>query len=133
MKKICRNCHFLSKELNSDRVYKFSLNPQEREKAKETPQEIIPPQFALNCHMGVWDEGLSGVSVDRNTILNFESRTTSCFFFPYHSAMLFDSARELQKRAAEHEELKRSNFYTRVGLYVASAALLFTALVEYFK
>jgi len=133
MKKICRNCHFLSKELNSDRVYKSSLSPQEREKAKETPQEVISTHYALNCYMGIWDEGLTGVAVDRNAVINLESRSSSCFFFPYHSAMLFDSARELQKRAAEYEELKRSNFYTRVGLYVASAALFFTALVEYFK
>lgn len=136
MKQVCRNCHFLSKEhreWNSDRIYKSSLTPQEREKAKETPQEIIPAYFTLNCYMGVWDEGLSGVAVDRNAVINLESRTSSCFFFPYNSAMLFDSVRELQKRAAEYEELKRSNSYTRAGLWIASGALALTALVEYLK
>ena len=47
--------------------------------------------------------------------------------------MQFDAARELQKRAAEHEEMKRSNFYTRVGLWVAAGALAINALVAYLK
>ena len=47
--------------------------------------------------------------------------------------MLFDAARELQKRESENRQLKKSNFYTRIGLWVASGALALNALVEFLK
>jgi len=47
--------------------------------------------------------------------------------------MLFDAARELQKRDNEHKELKRSNLYTRIGLWVAAGALGISALIEVLK
>jgi len=47
--------------------------------------------------------------------------------------MLFDAARELQKRADETRQLRRSNFYTRIGLWVAAGALAINALVAYLK
>jgi hypothetical protein len=134
MKPVCRNCHFLTKELreeNTGRVVSFSLNQQERDKAARTPQDMMPAYYSLNCHMGVWDEGLSGAGVDRSTIVSLESRASTCFFFPYHPAMLFDAARELQKRTSEYENLKRSNLYTRIGLWVAAGALAVNALVAY--
>jgi len=83
--------------------------------------------------MGVWDEGVSGSIKERNSIVNLVPRTSSCFFFPYHPAMLFDAARELQKRADETRQLRRSNFYTRIGLWVAAGALAINALVAYLK
>jgi len=81
--------------------------------------------------MGVWDEGVS-VPSDRNTVLN-ANRGSTCFFFPYNPAMLFTAAKELQKRSSENQQLKRSNFYTRVGLWVAAAALALNALIELLK
>lgn len=82
--------------------------------------------------MGVWDEGLGG-SDERNRTINVISRASGCFFFPHHPAMLFDAARELQKRADENKQMRRSNFYTRVGLWVAAGALAVDAVVAYFK
>jgi len=136
MRPICRHCHFLAKryrEENTGRLLVFSLDQQEREKAKSAPDEMIPPHYSLNCYMGVWDEGVSGSTRERNSTVNLVSRATGCFFFPYHAAMLFDAARELQKRATENEHLKRSNLYTRIGLWVAAGALAVSALVEYLK
>lgn len=136
MKPICRNCHFLSKEHqeeNTGRVLVFTLNAQEREKAANAPQEMIAPHYSLKCHLGVWDESISGQTQERASKVNRVPRGSSCFFFPYHPAMLFDAARELQKRVDENKRMKRSNFYTRVGLWVAAGALAVNALVAYLK
>ncbi len=136
MKPICCHCHFLAKEYreeNTGRVLAFSLNKQEREKAALATQEMVDTHYSLNCHMGVWDEGVSCSTEERNSIINLVPRASGCFFFPYHPAMLFDAARELQKRADENRQLKRSNFYTRIGLWVAAGALAVSALVEYLK
>jgi hypothetical protein len=136
MQTVCRNCHFLSKEHreeNTGRVLTFSLNAQEREKAAKAPQEAIPPYYSLNCHLGVWDEGISGQTQERHSTINLVPRASGCFFFPYHPAMLFDAARELQKRADENQQMRRSNLYTRIGLWVAAGALAVNALVAYLK
>lgn len=136
MKPICRHCHFLAKEYreeNTGRVLKFSLTKLERENAALSPQEVVAAHYSLNCHMGVWDEGVSGSKQERNSVINVTPRASSCFFFPYHPAMLFEAARELQKRADENRQMKRSNLYTRIGLWVAAGALAISALVEYLK
>ena len=135
MKAVCRNCHFLSKEHrnNAGQVFTVSLTQQEREKAVKEPNEIISSHYSLNCNMGVWDEGVSGSIQDRNSAINLTKRDSNCFFFPHHPAMLFDAARELQKRDNEYKELKRSNLYTRIGLWVAAGAFAISALVEVLK
>ncbi|OGT17083.1 MAG: hypothetical protein A3J49_16040 [Gallionellales bacterium RIFCSPHIGHO2_02_FULL_57_16] len=121
------------REENTGRALVFSLNKQEREKAALAPHEVVATYYSLNCHMGVWDEGVSGSIQERNTMINLTPRASSCFFFPYHPAMLFDAARELQKRADENRQMKRSNLYTRIGLWVAAGALAVSALVEALK
>jgi len=134
MKSICRNCHFFAKEYreeNTGRALVFSLSKQERDKAALEPQEMVARHYSLNCHMGVWDEGISGSTEERNSIINLVPRASGCFFFPYHPAMLFDAARELQKRADEYRQMKKSNLYTRLGLWAAAGALAFSAFVEY--
>jgi hypothetical protein len=135
MKKICRHCHFLAKEHRDEtgRVYSCSLSQEEREKLQETPEEAVSGYYTMNCHMGVWDEGVGGSKEERNSIINLISRDSDCFFFPYHPAMLFPAAQELQKRAQEHSQLKRSNMYTRIGLWVAAGALAVNALVQLLK
>jgi hypothetical protein len=47
--------------------------------------------------------------------------------------MLFDAARELQKRDQENRELKRSYFYTQIGLFIAAAGLFIDACVAWFS
>jgi hypothetical protein len=136
MKRICRNCHFLSKEYrdpSTGNPLVFSLTEREREKAESAPSEVVATHYALNCHMGIWDEGVSGSTQDRDTIINRTLRSRSCFFIPHRPAMLYTAAKELQKREAEHENMRRSNRYTRIGLYVAAGALCVNAIVQYFK
>ncbi len=94
---------------------------------------MVSSHYALNCYMGVWDEGVSGSIEERNTIINLATRKTGCFFFLHHPDMLFKAAQELQKRAEENQQLKRAHVYTRLGLWVAAGALAINALVEFFK
>ena len=136
MKEICRNCHFLSKEYreaNTGRALVFNLTQLDREKVAQTPDEDMFKPYSLNCHMGVWDEGVMGGVKERDTMINLTPRASSCFFFLYNPAMLFDAAKELQKRQDETKQLKKSNFHTRVALWVAAGALAFNALVEFLK
>ena len=135
MKKTCRHCHFLAKEHRNETgaVHSFSLSKEEREKAANTPEEAVPSYYAMSCHMGVWDEGVADSREGRNEVINLINRDSGCFYFPHQPAMLFPAARELQKRAEEYSQLKRSNMYTRIGLWVAAGALAISALVEVFK
>lgn len=136
MKTICRNCHFLAKEYreeNTGRPLSFSLSESERELVRSDPNNAVKDRYSLKCHVGVWDEGVSQLPGGRDRTLNVTVRKESCFFFPYNPAMLFDAARELQNRENENRQLKRSNMYTRIGLWIAAGALVANAVITYFK
>ncbi|CAH0354045.1 hypothetical protein AQB9606_03447 [Aquabacterium sp. CECT 9606] len=83
--------------------------------------------------MGVWDEAVSGAAIDRQKVILQTERRRQCFHFPNHSGMLYQAAKELQRRQSENEQLKRSNLYTRVGLWVAAGALVLNVVVEFLK
>ena len=135
MKQICRNCHFLCKENIDDagKVYKNLITEREREKVKKGEINFISDHYSLNCYLGVWDEGVIPGKQNRLNIVNGIKRNGECFFFPYNQKMLFKAAEELQKRKQENEQLKRSNLYTRIGLWIAAIGLLLTAIVFYYK
>lgn len=136
MKAICRNCHFLAKEHreeNTGRALSFSLDESERKLMQSDSAHAVKNFYSLKCQLGVWDEGVSQPPGGRDVTVNMTPRKNSCFFFPYHSAMLFDAARDLQKREDENRQLKRSNMYTRIGLWVAAVALAANAVIAYFK
>jgi len=124
MKNICQHCHFLSKE---DRPHSFSLTKVEREDL-----EKIPSYYALKCWMGVWDEGVAPHSISREQTISKVNRKNACFFWPYHPNMLFKAAEVLQSRESANEQMKRSNLYTRIGLWVAAIGLLFGAFIKLF-
>jgi len=79
--------------------------------------------------MGVWDEGINHGKEQRLYRVNEISRHNKCFFFPYDRNMLFDAAKELRKRERENSQLKKSNMYTRIGLWVTALALLANAVI----
>lgn len=136
MKQICRNCHFLSKEIREDntgRVLSFSVTASEREQAQHGNIDFIGDHYCLKCHHGVWDEGVSPGKENRLKIVNETKGKRECFFWPYNSAMLFQAAEELQKREQENEQLKRSNLYTRIGLWIAAIGLILSAFVSLLK
>lgn len=132
-KLICRDCIFLAKDIREDnngRVLTFSVKKDEREKAKKGDVNFIKDRYCLNCHMGVWNEGVSPGKERRLERVNEINRRNECFFFPYHPDMLFVAAKELQKREQENKQLKRSNLYTRIGLLISAIALFTNAIVN---
>jgi hypothetical protein len=134
MKTICRNCHFLAKrEDNTGRPLTFALTEAERLAVESDPDHAIKDHFSIKCQLGVWDEGVAKPTDSRDVTLNKVQRKNACFFFPYHPAMLFEAAKELQARQDENRQLKRSNMYTRIGLWIAAGALAVDAIVTYFK
>jgi hypothetical protein len=43
---------------------------------------------------------------------------------------MFTAAKELQKRQQEYKQLKKSNMYTRIGLWIAASALFANVIIE---
>lgn len=113
MKKICRNCHFLSKEIpepNTGRHLAFTLSQWERDDFKKGNFNKINDNFSLRCHIGVWDEGAASIKDKREAIINKINREDKCFFYPYMPGMLFNPAEILQKRSQENKELKKHTY-----------------------
>jgi hypothetical protein len=136
MKTICRNCHFLAKEYreeNTGRPLSFTLSASERTAVESDPEHAVKDHFSLKCQLGVWDEGVAKPTDSRDVTLNKAQRKNACFFFPHHPAMLFEAAKELQARQDANRQLKQSNSYTRVGLWIAAGALAADAIVTYFS
>ena len=136
MKAICRNCHFLAKECREEvtgRAHSFPLSESERKLVQSDPAHAVNQRYSLNCHLGVWDEGLSQPPGGRDVTINETPRGHSCFFFPYNPAMLFPAAKELQKRQEENRQLKKSYLYTQIGLWIAVMALIANVVIAYFK
>lgn len=135
MKEICRNCHFLAKEVRegTGSVLSSSVSINERATVKAGEIDFLKSHYGLKCQMGVWDEGVAPGKEDRLERINTTNRADKCFFFPHDPGMMFSAAIELQKRAQENRQLKNSNMYTRVGLGIAALALLIDAAVSLFK
>ncbi|EGR1425936.1 hypothetical protein D8X77_22180 [Vibrio vulnificus] len=132
MKKNCKNCHFLASEYSStgsEFTNSFSLVQRDDiEKLKGNP---LKGHYVAKCHLGVWREGATQ-SPDFYSIV-VKAKRTNCFFYPYQENMLFKAAEKLQQRQQENAQLKRSNMYTRIGLFIAAIGLIFNALVNYVK
>ena len=136
MKNICRNCHFLAKEYREQGTAytaTHSFNEADRRALESDPEHVVTAPSSIKCYLGVWDEGVAEPGESRDVVLNKTPRKNTCFFFPYHPAMLFEAAKELQARQQQNRQLKESNMYTRIGLYVAAGALVANVLVTYFK
>lgn len=135
MKEICRHCHFLAKEFRtgSGAVSSSTVSVDERAAAAAGEVDFFKSHYGLKCQMGVWDEGVAPGKENRLERINTTIRTDKCFFFPHDPGMMFAAAIELQKRDQENRQLKKSNTYTRIGLWIAASALLINAAVNLLK
>ncbi len=132
MKHVCTNCHFLAKdyrEQNTGRVLSFSISKKERDMAIQGNVDFLNEEYCLKCHKGVWDEGISNDSKNRIHSVTAIKRKDKCFFYLYDPCMMFSAAEKLQKREQENRQIKISNIYTRVGLWVAAFALFVNAII----
>ncbi len=134
MKHNCNNCHFLSKEYvedNTGRRLNFAVSEEDRKQIEIQKKNPIKAWYSTECHMGVWREGAT--KKENFFELVVKKKRNNCFFFPYQGDMQFKAAEVLQKREQDNKELKQSNMYTRIGLWVAAGALLLNALINCLK
>ncbi len=112
---------------NGEICYPFSeADRKSIEKLKSNP---LKSHYSAKCYMGVWREGATSQD-------DFYSKTVllkrnNCFFYPHQSDMMFKAAEVLQQRAQENKELKMSNMYTRIGLWIATGALLLNVVINW--
>lgn len=136
MKRHCLNCHFLCRsyrEENTGRELKSSLNEEIRESLETDPVGYDRGWYLLQCHMGVWDEGVSPVATAEDAVLFLQERGYSCFFIPYRKSMLFPAATEIQKREQENRQLKKTNTYTAIGLWLAGIGLILNGIMALYQ
>ena len=129
MKKICRNCHFLNKTVRSDKgdTHVLSWNTDDRATGQ------IKNHYSASCYLGVWDTGIDP-SLNKNlTEIIDKDRKDICFFMENRPGMSFQAAKILQKRNSQNAQLKKSNLYTQIGLWIAALALLANVIVTIFK
>ncbi len=135
--KICRNCHFLIKNL---REFEFanSLSMEERIKCKNEDFSFLREKHgeSLECSHLVWSEGLPGhESPDYNSLINQINRKDGCFYFKYRPGMLIPAAKELEKRKSDLYQLRKDRRLTEIGLIISGSALalnLIWELIKYF-
>lgn len=128
----CLNCHFLAKDYmnHSSCVHQFSLREKERNYFKKNNLDEINKlcdMFSLNCHMGVWDFGAGTRKKDLYNIVARVNRKNKCFYIPFEDGMLFKGAIEVQKRQNEIDQLKKTNRFSVIGLFLVGAGLVFNS------
>lgn len=127
MSKSCRECHFATKEYRGPGTahFEFSLTSEDRR-----PDAQLAEHYSRKCLKGVWDEGLSMSKDAVQSELARTDREHGCFFFPFQPSMLFPAAAELQKRAVENTQMKRTNLYAVLGLWLAAIGLIASVVVS---
>lgn len=83
--------------------------------------------------MGVWDTGINPSLNEELAYIIDTNRKENCFFLEENSGMSFQAAKTLQERRHQNEQLKRSNLYTRLGLWIAAIALFANVIVQIYK
>ena len=134
MKNNCANCHFFSKMTllkNNERLCDTINNKERDALIKKDEKPRTHTDSILTCYKGVWDEGIDKIDNFSEFIIN--KKRNNCFFYPYQNNMLFKAADELQKRQQESSRMLKSNLYTRLGLWIASGALLLNAIIAWLK
>ena len=136
MNRNCLNCHFLCeshREENTGRELKFALDEDIRTSLRNDPVGYDRGWYSLNCHMGVWDEGVNPIASHEDETLFSQDRGYSCFFIRYKKSMLFPAAIEIQKREESNRQLRRSHTFTVIGLWLAGLGLILNALVAIYN
>ena len=121
----CRNCHFCTKlVLTPFGEETQPLSTEERNTLDLSRSSGLNPHF--QCAQGIWcyahgTEERFGEFVDR-------LRGESCFYTRVKPGVSVDAAKMLQDREAAIGELKRSYRFTQIGLWIAAAALVVSAV-----
>lgn len=113
----CSNCHFLVKVgPDSTRVH---WNHEERMKRQ------VDSVWSLECAKGVWSVGIAPDLRESVPDLIMQHRPFGeCFFTFYQEGMSNSCAEDLERRQAEHREMKWSHRYTQIALTISALALV---------
>jgi len=128
MKQTCRNCHFLSKEhrtKDGSNVFSWSIEDRSNGKVKDL--------YAPCCSYEVWDAAIDPSLNEMLTKIIDQKRKDFCFFIEFKPGMSYQAAKILQDRISQNKQLKKSNLFTQIGLWIAAFALLANVLVTLFK
>lgn len=117
---------------NNSHAIVYTVNAEGRKILRDNPVGFDRMAYSLNCHMGVWDEGVCPVDISEDSNLFSQDRGNDCFFIPYKKLMLLPASIELQKRGDTNRRIMTSYKLTIAGLLIASRGLLLNALVALF-
>ncbi len=129
MKETCKNCHFLVKNYRDRQGKSYDFFWDKNDLANEK----ISDHYSPSCSLGVWDAGIDpSLNNKLKEILN-KDRKDFCFFIKKHPGMSIQAAKLLQERSAQYTQLKRTNIYTQIGLWIAAIALVANVFVAIAK
>lgn len=136
--KACVNCHFFvaTHRTKDGREMVDSPDKETRERVRNKDFSWVSRkrlQRNLQCHLGVWDEGISRPSEgdqERYEQYVCRDREDECFFWEHTEGMSMDAAERLQKREENREKFWERNRWVRWGAYAAIAAVTLDALIR---
>ena len=133
-KQSCIRCHFfINTTIGGDNTRWISgAEESHRKKALENDFSWKSGNRSLNCHLGVWDEGVGSIETNLRERLLI-NRRNKCFFWEYDPKMLLPAAIELQKRSDEYRQASKTRILMIIGLWIAGFGLLLTAFLGIYK
>ena len=139
MKKNCQKCHFLShaRALLGVSGHRWtSWRQDEREHRMPLPRPSEKEVPLEGCYKGIWKEmvdqfgdGLPGGVNSADRVL-LQERGDSCFFVEYREGMSFEAAEDLFRLGYDNRQLKKSYFYTQLGLAVAAVGIVVSVVLK---
>ena len=123
-KNVCRNCHFLSKELHENA--KLSLTENERLKIKDSNFSFLDNlNWSLYCYKGKWGESNHGgqeLKNKRNTNINDTNRKKCEFYALYQAGATYQSV-EIELNNREKQINDKKQFREKIYLAIISGVI----------
>lgn len=139
MKKVCRDCHFLSSRVR-DPYGSGETNPWNQEERDLMVIDDNDDGFCLwteaykpLCQKGVWIAKSDPCTADELKGQLEKERHERCYFFPYDEGMSFNTAGDLQRVHNENYQLKKSYRYTQYGLWIAACTGIGALVVQIWR
>lgn len=124
-KKCCRNCHFLTKyhQDETGKTHTLFWNDKDIKTSK------LDFPYVAECYHMVWSEGIyPNLNIKLAELVG--DQRDNCFFFPVYKGMSFQAASVLQERNAQNSQLKRTNWYAIIGLWIAGLSLAGSLIIN---
>ena len=139
-KKVCVDCHFLSKYLHTLRDSKFNLNHKDRENIKNKYFYFLTKyNKSLYCYKGEWDEDVSGAEDlrnDRTNNLTNENRNNCRFYHIYKKGATYQAIEDnidYDEIKNEKRRLFKEKIYIVIITAIVGIVIGGISLCEFFK